>query len=76
MTNQSTGQTFVLNSNENTLYTKRTASEYLGVCERTLELWLKKGLIGCVKPTHQTLRIRQQDLDRFLEKFSTIRTAD
>ena len=54
--------------------TKRQAALEIGVCERTIELWLKAGRLPRSRPSFKVVRIRRSDLNRFLEKYNSVRT--
>jgi len=40
----------------------------IGVCERTVRDWIRKGLV-CYRPSRRLVLIKKSDLDEFMAKF-------
>jgi excisionase family DNA binding protein len=59
--------------NPSALLTKRQAADYLQVTPRYIERSITIGRLRALKPTAGIVRIRQRDLDAFLESSATIR---
>lgn len=49
------------------LLTIEEAAQYLRVCPETVKRYIKKGDLRATKLSSQVLRIRQDDLDKFIE---------
>ena len=45
----------------------------IGVHERTVRDWIKKGLI-CYRPSQRLVLIKRSDLDKFMKKFKVKKT--
>ena len=54
------------------ILTKRQAAEYLQVTPRYLERAVSSGRLRALKPTGRLWRVRQRELDAFLEGGATI----
>jgi len=43
-------------------------AEEIGICQRTIRDWIKRGLI-CYRPSRRLVLIKRTDLDEFLSKY-------
>jgi excisionase family DNA binding protein len=60
--------------NHSALRTKQQAADYLQVTPRYIERSITSGRLRALKPTAGIVRIRQSDLDAFLEASASIAT--
>jgi excisionase family DNA binding protein len=58
------------------ILTKQQAAEYLQTTTRYIERMVTSGKIRALKPTGKLWRVRQSDLDAFLESGATIGGAE
>jgi excisionase family DNA binding protein len=58
--------------NNSAILTKPQAAEYLQVTPRYLERAVSSGRLRALKPTGKLWRVRQSDLDAFLESGASI----
>jgi excisionase family DNA binding protein len=57
------------------ILTKQQAAEYLQTTPRYIERMVSSGRLRAFKPTGKLWRVRQSDLDAFLESGATIKEA-
>jgi excisionase family DNA binding protein len=53
----------------NALMRKKAAADYLGIAVRTLDHYMKKGVVPYFKIAGKSVRFRTADLDSAMEKF-------
>jgi excisionase family DNA binding protein len=58
--------------NPSALLTKRQAADYIQVTPRYIERCITSGRLRALKPSSGIVRIRQSDLDAFLEASASI----
>jgi len=56
------------------LLTARVVAEQLGLCTETVLLWVRQGKLPAFKLPSGAIRIRESDLDRWLEERATGRS--
>jgi excisionase family DNA binding protein len=69
--NGQSGQTFIVNAPDEYL-TKNEAAQLLGVHTRTIEQYIKAGMLRACKPSFKILRIKRSDVDAMLDRFATV----
>jgi excisionase family DNA binding protein len=50
------------------MLTKQQAAEMLGVSPRQIQRWIADRKLVASRPSHKILRIRRQELERFMER--------
>lgn len=51
---------------EDRLITTRELAEQFGVCDETVQTWVRQGRIPCFRPSRKVIRFRMNDVERAL----------
>lgn len=50
-------------------FRRRPAADYLGVSLGTLDIYIKRRIVPCIRPSSRVVLIRRGDLDAALDRF-------
>lgn len=57
------------------LFNTKEAAKYIGYSESSLRRYIKEGRLSCIKIGENSMRFKASELDSFLEKHSTNKSA-